>query len=975
MIHMLLSTTAVLMSAVSPMNSYTVIPDQSNLPLLNPDLSERQSVKLRLNNGLQALIISDPKADQSAVSVSVGAGSWNDPSTYPGMAHFCEHMLFMGTKKYPSENEFFTSVANYAGLANAFTAPNRTVYMFSAQIDGFLSLFDQFAHFFIDPLFNPTNIAREMHAVDQEFAKNIEHDGWREYMIFKETGNPDHPNYLFSTGNSETLGKIPQSALKKWHEQNYGAEKINVVVYSSLPLEKLKELVVQTYSQVPQSFEVAIDTSAPLSSPEQVGKITYIEPIQNKQSLTLSWELPAALSIDPTKSADMIAYALRRGQEYSLYEKLKEEELIDTMSVRVDEMGGKEHRFFQISLELTRQGIAKMEQTILYCFQAIKGIQETGIPLYLFEEKNKMATLNYEYQERQDPFDYIRNLGDTIGDESLATYPRETLLATQYDPKKIKTAAALLTPKTCAISLLASSEVTGITPDRKEKWLGAEYAIRPIPEKWLSQWQKAKTNPEIRLANPNPFIPDQLAILPAGPNIPVQIANDSIGTAYYVRASEFGVPDSIYHIHILSPEITGAAKSSVLVSLYIDHLTDMLHPTLAAANAAGLACAFDLSRGSLHFQISGYSDKAPLLLQEVAKQMPLNPPTEAQFAIYVDRHQKDYQNGEKELAVRQAKELLDSLLNQDKTTKQEKLAALKTITYEDFLAFHKNLFEKTYIEALFAGNLNVKQAESAWLDVIHVLGKSPFPKSEHAETKVLHLPENHGPYEISQNTDVQGNAAILLIDEGNFSYEKRAAQEILTPVVKEAFFNELRTTQKTGYIAQSDGLEIEERLFQIFLVQSNSHQPDDLLYRFEQFIEEFNDSLTHNISEERFETLKNSAISSLKTRFRNLQDKTALWDRLAFERDADFNFVENRITGLANLTYSQFKESATEFLSRKNRRRLAILFQGKLASPFAYEPITIHQLDEIATYVPRKSAKPPETAGTAVMLEQPAPLQ
>src|SRR5690606_19521662 len=126
---------------------YTTIKDTSNLPLLNPGLKQRETLKLRLANGLEVLLISDPGADQSAATVSVGAGSWNDPLEYAGMAHFCEHMLFMGTQKYPSENEFFTYVSNYAGSANAYTAPNRTVYMFSAQTEGFLAVLDRFAHF------------------------------------------------------------------------------------------------------------------------------------------------------------------------------------------------------------------------------------------------------------------------------------------------------------------------------------------------------------------------------------------------------------------------------------------------------------------------------------------------------------------------------------------------------------------------------------------------------------------------------------------------------------------------------------------------------------------------------------------------------------------------------------------------------------------------------------------------------------
>jgi insulysin len=90
---------------------FTLVTDTSDLPFLNPDLSNRETAKLKLDNGIEVLLISDPGADKSAATVAVNAGSWNDPVEFPGMAHFCEHMLFMGTEKYPDENAFFSSLA------------------------------------------------------------------------------------------------------------------------------------------------------------------------------------------------------------------------------------------------------------------------------------------------------------------------------------------------------------------------------------------------------------------------------------------------------------------------------------------------------------------------------------------------------------------------------------------------------------------------------------------------------------------------------------------------------------------------------------------------------------------------------------------------------------------------------------------------------------------------------------------------
>lgn len=43
---------------------------------------------------------------QSAASLTIGVGSFQDPEDIPGLAHFLEHMVFMGSEKFPQENDF-----------------------------------------------------------------------------------------------------------------------------------------------------------------------------------------------------------------------------------------------------------------------------------------------------------------------------------------------------------------------------------------------------------------------------------------------------------------------------------------------------------------------------------------------------------------------------------------------------------------------------------------------------------------------------------------------------------------------------------------------------------------------------------------------------------------------------------------------------------------------------------------------------
>ena len=60
-----------------------------------------------LSNGLKVLLISDSDALKSAVALGINIGSLIDKKDEQGLAHFCEHLLFMGNEKYPSENDYF----------------------------------------------------------------------------------------------------------------------------------------------------------------------------------------------------------------------------------------------------------------------------------------------------------------------------------------------------------------------------------------------------------------------------------------------------------------------------------------------------------------------------------------------------------------------------------------------------------------------------------------------------------------------------------------------------------------------------------------------------------------------------------------------------------------------------------------------------------------------------------------------------
>ncbi|RFC50410.1 MAG: insulysin, partial [Verrucomicrobia bacterium] len=82
-----------------------------------------------LPNGLKVLLLSDPKLNKASASLDVGAGSYSDPAHRQGLAHFLEHMLFLGTAKYPGVTEYGNYLKTNGGYNNAFTAGSHTNYL------------------------------------------------------------------------------------------------------------------------------------------------------------------------------------------------------------------------------------------------------------------------------------------------------------------------------------------------------------------------------------------------------------------------------------------------------------------------------------------------------------------------------------------------------------------------------------------------------------------------------------------------------------------------------------------------------------------------------------------------------------------------------------------------------------------------------------------------------------------------------
>ena len=83
-----------------------------------------------------------------------------------------EHAVFLGSEKYPVENEYKNFLSRNGGSSNAGTGMEHTTYKFNVNSNAFSNALDIFSQFFKKPLFDTGAIKREIMAVDAEDSKN-----------------------------------------------------------------------------------------------------------------------------------------------------------------------------------------------------------------------------------------------------------------------------------------------------------------------------------------------------------------------------------------------------------------------------------------------------------------------------------------------------------------------------------------------------------------------------------------------------------------------------------------------------------------------------------------------------------------------------------------------------------------------------------------------------------------------------------
>ena len=240
----------------------------------------------------------------AACSVDFDVGFFSDrASGFEGISHFLEHMVFMGSEKFPGENYFSDWLAQHWGSENAMTDSEQTTFYFECHPKHLKEGLDIFSGYFLNPLIKMDAVEREVTAVESEFERVTNNDACRLEAIMGHCAAEGHPFGVFGWGNRASLtqselwkqGKIRESLLGHWRK-HYHAGRMSICLLGEQDLDTLQSWVSELFSDMRNDGEAKTDhVSAGSPYAGQLPLMVNTTQVREGKQLDLVFTIPAGI--------------------------------------------------------------------------------------------------------------------------------------------------------------------------------------------------------------------------------------------------------------------------------------------------------------------------------------------------------------------------------------------------------------------------------------------------------------------------------------------------------------------------------------------------------------------------------------------------------------------------------------------------------------------------------------------------------
>jgi len=890
--------------------------------LVSPN-DNRAYKTLVLPNKLEVLLVSDPTAEKSAAALSVGVGLLQDPMSQQGMAHYLEHMLFLGTERYPDTKGYSEFMTANGGAQNAYTWLDITNYMFKVNNAAYDEALDRFSDFFKAPKLYPEYTDKEKNAVNAEWSMRREMDFFGQYNLSRGMMG-SHPANRFLIGNLETLGDKDDSKLHPetvaFYQKYYSANIMKVALLSNLPLQDMEQLAAKHFSSIENKDIAKPAVTAQLDFSQLGAKRIHYVPNQDVKQLRLDFTIANNTERFAVKPNEFISYLLGSEMPGTPAEQLKAMGLISKLNASATPDLYGNYGSLSIDVELTDAGMQAREGIVATIMQYIELVKRQGVDSKYFSEIQTSLNNQFRFLEKGDEFGYVSNLADAMQKVPARNAVNAPFYYQRFDADAIRDVLAQLTPQRLRVWYISKQE----PHNSSLHFYDGKYKIADISAEEQQSWQQS---PQLALNLPavNRLLPENFAVkAPQAQQKPeLVLQQDGISAWLYPSQQFADQPRGVLEIFFNTKAPLQDIKAKVLLALWHD-LYNLQQSALATeADIAGMQLRLTAGSG-MALTVAGFTDKQPQLLQQALAGLTLNSDAQS-FAQAKDRYVRGLQNQAKQFPFYQAFNAYNSLVRNGNYETEQLVATANALTAAELQAFITTTLAQNQLRIFAFGNYDKAAVEQVVSTVKQAL---PAQRTELPYSRTAYWQPAVGETLVLQkDIDVADVALVDVHVHPEPSYAQLARATVLKSHFSNVAFDKLRTEEQLAYAVGGTAMQLEDYVGFAMYIQTPVKSVADIQARFDLFKQQYAKELD-GLSEEAFAQLKASVLVTLKEPPKNLQDEVGPLITDWYREKFSFDSKQQLIAAVEQVTLADVKAFYRETMLNAQAPRVSVQMRG-----------------------------------------------
>ncbi len=822
----------------------------------------RSYAAIMLNNHLQVVVVSDPTLENSAASLAVAVGSAQDPESQPGLAHYLEHMLFLGTQKYPEPDGLSRFIEQNGGSDNASTYSDKTNYFFSINSASFEQALDRFSDYFKSPTFDPVYSDKERNAINNEWSLDRRQDEWNIEHIAQLTINPQSPYAKFDVGNLETLidkpGSTLQDELKQFYQRYYSANLMRLTLVGKQSVTELKQLAEKYFSAIPNHEVARPETRVPGFTEAQYAKNIYYQPFENIKLLIVEFPVRSNKEQWMFKPNKYLFDLLTSEEPGTLSDHLHAKGYIADLGsdYSTDEYGM--DGYFRVQMTLTDIGVKHQDEITAAVFAYIDLVRNQGLnPDYFKQLKaiNKKQFVNYS---KPNPVQQAEELSIQQLDIPLEHLLDAPYTYQEYKPELIKNLFDQLDIHHVRVWHVDQNEKV----DTPVSHFDGTYTVKPITEKEFSHLNELAAGEHFQLPPLNDLFTEDSAPIVANVFLkPHRVISEQGVEAFMVQPEFYREDKGSISIEINSKLPVESAKNCVLQAMMDETFRKRNIALYDRADRAGLSVSiFTSPSGLTGISVSGYTPKHALLVSETLQSF-------AQLDITLRDFQETQasvidtlRNKKSNPLMRQAYGQLSLLIAKTHWDDDTLIKAAKQSSLKDLQSYYAKVKQSLLVRIFAAGNYTEDQVRDMAHDAVKRLSGSINPDDR--SIKQFKLPHTAQYWNYHDSAQLADDAVLLALFRDTKSDDEQAQLMVLNALLDSDMYRQLRTEEQLAYAVRSQSYPVDDVPGVIFLLQSSNTPIQKIVGRITAFTKDYVNTL-QKVEPQRIEQIKQSLLENV----------------------------------------------------------------------------------------------------------------